>query len=165
MDKTAIYHKTARGTEAIAKRSVPLTPRLRSMLILVDGHRSCAELLKLAQGLGEGGNALEQLVAEGLIEPAARATPAAAPAVDTGPASQPPASGPLPLPQAKRLAVRRLTDLLGPSAEELCIRIEAVHTDQELRAALKRAEGILRQFLGGEKAERFMRDMEAQRPS
>ena len=46
-DKTATYHKTAAGSEAIATRSSALTARLRSMLIMVDGKRTCDELAKI----------------------------------------------------------------------------------------------------------------------
>ena len=39
-NKQAIYHKTPKGTEAIANRQSGLAPRLRSLLIMVDGKRS-----------------------------------------------------------------------------------------------------------------------------
>ena len=39
LDKSATYHKSPKGAEAIATRHGELTPRQRSMLILVNGRR------------------------------------------------------------------------------------------------------------------------------
>lgn len=43
-----MYHKSAKGTEAIATRQHGLTPKLRTMLVLIDGKRSLEDLAKLS---------------------------------------------------------------------------------------------------------------------
>jgi hypothetical protein len=187
LDKTAIYHKSPRGAEAIAKRNATLTPKLRSMLILVDGRRPHAELARLAAGLGDVDWLLEQLEGEGFIEPGApRAGPPTGPAplgaatapaplqVASAPAPLRPPSAPaplaptglnMPLDQAQRFAVRLLTDLLGPTGQDLCVRIEAARSAQEFRAVIRRTETMLREVVGPELAARFVNEVESQRSS
>lgn len=151
-----VYQKTPRASEALARRDPALTPRMRSLLILIDGRRSADELTKLA---GTDTPALlAELSALGMVSGASR-----------GPSSEPaaPTSRPAPLQTAnlaelRRAAVRRLTDLLGPTAEDLCLRIEAARTPEELSAVLRRAEVALRDFSGAQAAERFSREMHAQ---
>ena len=53
MNTHAIYQKSGKGAQAISTRQHGLTPKQRSMLILVDGKRSFEELAKLAAMLGE----------------------------------------------------------------------------------------------------------------
>ena len=168
-DKSLTYHKSARGTEAMATRNAALTPRLRSMLILVDGKRTYAELAKLGQLLGDYDQVLTQLADLGFIEPQAgtqpRPTGAAAPA--TPAASTPgatPAAATVSLADAKRFAVRLLTDMLGPTGEAICIRIEDTRNAQEFMAAIQKAESMLRQIGSAQKAERFAAEMASRRP-
>ena len=68
MDKNTLLVKTDKGRDAMARRAPELGPRLRSMLILVDGKRNAAELDKLGAGLGGGAALLEQLLAQGWTE-------------------------------------------------------------------------------------------------
>lgn len=170
MNKNAIYHKSAKGVEAIATRQHGLGPKQRSMLILVDGKKGFDDLAKLSGMLGDPAQLLEELEAGGFIEPAsggaaAAAMPAASAAVPvTAPsplASVPPV---ISLPDIKRLAVRKLTDAMGPMAEELCLRLESARTPAEFQAAVARAEGILRQVRGPATAAAFVAEIAAQNP-
>ena len=173
-DKTAMYHKSARGAEAIAARSAALSPKQRSMLILINGRRPFAELAQLGQGLGDPELLMTQLAEQGFIE-AASATAGAT----TEPAPLLPAAGPrgaapsprlgptelaVPLPQAKQFAVRRLKDMLGPTADDLCLRIDNARSPQEFRAAIRRTETELREIVGPQLAQQFAADVEKQRP-
>ena len=74
LNKHAIYHKTPKGAEAIANRQSGLAPRLRSLLIMVDGKRSSADLGALT---GECETLLDQLAQDGLIEPVGGVVPVA----------------------------------------------------------------------------------------
>ena len=65
MDKHTLFVKTEKGRDAMARRLPELGPRLRSMLILVDGKRNASELDKLGAALGDGAALLEQLLAHG----------------------------------------------------------------------------------------------------
>ncbi len=164
MGNTAIYHKTAKGQQAIASREHGLGPRQRSMLILIDGKRGFDDLAKL----GDPTQILEQLLADGFIEPVGPpGATAAGPA--TGAAMLPPVAPPRPpatpaqpgaagvsLADAKRIAVRKLTDLIGPNAEELCIRIESAKTAADFLAAVARAQGALQNFGGTDLVNKFL---------
>lgn len=166
-DKTATYHKSAKGSEAIATRSAALTPKMRSMLILVDGKRGFDELARLGQMLGDPAQLLAQLAEQGLIEPPAASPAQAGGAAEATTAPAPLAAAPaatVPLREAQRFAARRLTDLLGPAAEDLCIRIEGTRNAQEFNAAVHKAEAMLRQFGGEKMAAQFAADMATHRP-
>ena len=73
------YVKTEAGRNEIQQRSRHVATALRSTLLLVDGRRSVRELRGLGSGLHAPADALEQLAALGLVEPAGRQTAAAAP--------------------------------------------------------------------------------------
>ena len=152
MDPQAIYRKTGAGVDAIATRHAALNPKQRSLLILVDGRRSVGELATLGAALGDAAELLQALSAQGYIEPLARQATAApaAPAERDG----------LPLAQAKTLAARRLTDLLGPDATDLCLRLEKARTVQEFEAAVRRIEAALGQMVGAQRAAQFVDGLE-----
>ncbi|HEL3182376.1 TPA: hypothetical protein UME25_004556 [Stenotrophomonas maltophilia] len=63
-----LHAKTAAGRQEIEDRSRRLPAALRSILLMVDGHRDDNELRGLFEGLRAPPDALEQLVAQGLIE-------------------------------------------------------------------------------------------------
>ena len=81
------------------------------------------------------------------------------------PASPPTALQALSLAEARRIAVRRLTDLLGPNAQDLCLRIESARTPQEFQVLVKRAEGALRSVGGAPMASSFLQAIEGYRPT
>jgi hypothetical protein len=166
IQKNVAYHKSEKGSEAIATRQHgALTPKLRSMLIMIDGKRSFDELARLSGMAGDTEQLLEQLLEQGLIEPGAVVAPAPAPT--SAPAPLAAASGKQAgtLAEAQRFVVRRLTDILGPNAEELCLRIEATRNAHDLQIAVARAEGILRQYVNSHTAAEFMADAQAHMPA
>lgn len=170
IQKNLVYHKSAKGTEEIATRQHRLSPKLRSMLILVDGKRGYDELARLSQLLGSTDEILGQLLDQGFIEPIASApVPAAATPSATQPATAgaaaAPAAAPISLKEAQRFVSRRLIDLLGPNAEELCLKIEAARTVKDFQAAVVRAEGILRQYKSAHTAAEFAADVQAHMPA
>jgi hypothetical protein len=162
-----VYRKTAKGVAEIETRAHRLAPRVRQMLILVDGRRSDADLRQLiAPGADE---ALHALAADGFIElvgasagpaPApARAAPAAAPSPAPAPAPGPPVDA---APDATRFsaqdrrdAVRMLTDLVGPVGEPLALKIEQARGDDELRKLFELAHQSIRNTRGSFAAAAF----------
>ncbi|RNF81829.1 hypothetical protein [Montanilutibacter psychrotolerans] len=66
-------HKTDAGREEIRKRTLKLPNALRAVLLLVDGQRSVAQLRGVVAGLHGPANALDQLLAAGLIARGANA--------------------------------------------------------------------------------------------
>ena len=154
MDAQAIYRKSEKGTEAIATRGHGVGGKLRMLLILVDGKKSAEELVKLAAGMGESAELLQQLESEGLIEAVAGAAPAK-------PAAAAPPAG-ADLGKARSLATRLLAELLGPLADELAIRLEAAKDMPQFIEAMKRAYSVVREVKGQAAADRFGAEVEAQ---
>ncbi|MFS2005171.1 hypothetical protein ACEN9F_16230 [Duganella sp. CT11-25] len=87
---TSIYDKTVKGREEIATRKYQLAPRLRTLLVLVDGNKPEEELLRNVAGLGLTASAMQELLAQEFIvlatsyaalpEPVAAPAPVAEPA-------------------------------------------------------------------------------------
>lgn len=168
-DKQVIYHKTPKGTEAIANRHSDLAPRLRSLLIMVDGKRTFAELATMAAALGDPGR-LSELETEGLVEPAVAEEKTMPAALEPAGAPQQPAAAAPPqraanLAQAQRFSSHLLEHLLGPMAEPLCIKIEGARDLADFVAVIKRAREIVREIKGSAEAERFVAQIEAQMPA
>ncbi len=91
------------------------------------------------------------------------AGPAAATPTPTGPAEAPAtdAMAPLALAEAKRFVARRLLDALGPTAELLCLKIEAAPTITEVITQARRAHAAVRDIRGVAEADRFGAEVEA----
>lgn len=168
---STIFQKSAKGAQAIATRDHTLSPRQRSLLILVDGKKSLGDLDKLGAATGlQVQDLIAQLLEQQYIEPVQTGAPAAAPATaaateDPGsPAARMEPVKTVPLKEAQRFAVRRLLDLVGPAAEDLCIRIEGTRSSQDFMQLLKRAEALVRSVGGDEKAARFLQEMRSYLP-
>ncbi len=164
VNKQAIYQKTPKGAQAIANRQSGLAPKLRSLLIMVDGKRTQEELTTIATALGDP-ERLAELESEGLVE-------AMAVEEKTMPAALAPAASPAAAPvRAANLAEARLFSshllehMLGPMAEPLCIKIEAARELPDFIAAIKRAREIVREVKGTAEADRFVAEIEAQMPA
>lgn len=168
-DKQVIYQKTQKGTEAIANRHSGLAPRLRSLLIMVDGKRTYAELTAMAAALGDP-QRLSELEAEALVAPAVaeeKTMPAALKPADV-PSKPVAAAAPqraANLAQAQRFSSHLLEHLLGPMAEPLCIKIEGARDLADFVAVIKRSREIVREIKGAAEAERFVAKIEAQMPA
>jgi hypothetical protein len=162
----SIYRKTAQGTAEIETRARRLTPRLRGMLIMVDGRRSDTELAAL---LPHAAEALATLAEQGFIERVAQAAPAApAPAAarraGTAAAAMPapPARAPGPSAVAdadfetrRRAVLRAFNDATGPAGETMAIKMERVTSLDDLRTLLPLAIRLVETVRGRAEAERF----------
>ena len=120
-----IYRKTRKGQTEIETRALKLAPRLRSLLILVDGRRTDDELVHMLPAAGP--QSLAALATEGLIEVIGVTTsvpPVAQREVAPAAPLPAPAAPVRSLEQGKRELVRALTDQVGPMSEALAMRIE-----------------------------------------
>jgi hypothetical protein len=159
---TTVYRKSAKGQLEIETRANRLGPRLRTALILVDGRRSDADLRALIQleadatlvGLLEGGY-IEIVTSQAAAPTPASVAPAAASAATPAAAKPPGAVNAAALADRRRLAVRFLTDNLGPVAEDLALRVEKARTWAELLAALELGRNVLHTARGSATAARF----------
>lgn len=152
-----LFRKTAKGQAEIETRAHRLTPRLRGLLILVDGKRDLAGLAAL---LPQGAEALlQELTTQGFIEAfesaAAPATAAVAKAPAPAPAPAAPASPAADFEKMRREAVRAFTDIAGPAAETVAIRMEKARSADELRPLLAQAAQVLANMRGRAAAEAY----------
>lgn len=183
MDKNTLLTKTEKGRDAMARRLPELVPRMRSLLILVDGKRTVAELEKLGEGLGGGAALLEQLVANGWVGDPDRTTPfqETVPYVDSQPLTTPvtapavaavsapaaapvPAAATLPFPEALRLVVRFINDAVGPMGEQTAMRVESCKSAADLQAQLPRIRDALQNYRGLSMVQRFNDEIVTQLP-
>lgn len=68
MSAAYIYGKTALGVREVTERKIKLPPRLRTMLILVDGHQPALILEEEAKTIGAPPDFFDQLLSMQLIE-------------------------------------------------------------------------------------------------
>jgi hypothetical protein len=167
MDGSLVYSKTPKGVAEIAARSAQLSMTTRRVLIMIDGKRSIDELAVLLRP-GEIDAVITQLESAGLIQRSSASASLDVPTiagrvVDALPNTQgpPPAAGedanPMTLEEAKRRAVRELTERLGPEAETLSLRIEACRTIEDFRERVREAERFVSAALGPAAAGEYLR--------
>lgn len=148
-----LFRKTAKGQAEIETRQHRLAPRLRGLLILVDGKRDLAGLTALVPQQAQA--LLQELTDQGFVEafetaPAPAPAPAAAGAVPAA-ATSPTAD----FEKLRREAVRAFTDVAGPAAETVAIRMEKAKSLEELRPLLAQAAQLLASMRGRGAAEAF----------
>jgi hypothetical protein len=166
MDDRLVYTKTAKGVAEVAARGGTLSLAARRILIMVDGKRSVAELAPLARP-GEIDGLIATLETQGFIQRMQDSTTATPRSLDaptvagievhslgTEPSEE---RTLLTLDEAKRRAVRALTDRLGPDAEIIAMRIEQARTADELRERIKEAERVVAGLLGQAAVGEFLR--------
>lgn len=156
-----LFRKTAKGQTEIETRAHRLTPRLRGLLILVDGKRDEAALAALVPVPQQAEGLLGELVSQGFIEalPEAAAPPAPAkapaPAGAAAPAANLATVSAGDFDAVRRSAVRALNDELGPAAESLAIRIERARSMADLRPLLVQAAQLVANMRGRAAAEAY----------
>lgn len=182
MDKNTLFGKTAAGREALTSRPAGLGPRLRALLIMVDGKRNLAEFEKLTGSLEQATSSLTELMAGGWVEvvgadglpKVVAAVPVEVPAAAPfQPEVSPPvseaapvavAATTLPFSEARRQVVRFINDQLGPMGETLAIRAEGCKTPADLQAALPRIRDGLKSFKGAAVVQQFDEELAERLP-
>jgi hypothetical protein len=72
MAASDVYRKTDLGLAEVKERKHKLNPRVRTMLILIDGTHNEEQLMEEAAAIGASSDFLGQLLAAGLIERVAK---------------------------------------------------------------------------------------------
>ena len=148
-----IYRKTAKGLAEIETRVYRLSPRLRSVLIMIDGKRSDAELLQM---LPQAADALAALVQDDFIAEFARVSatvaPAAPPPAPERTVIRPPQAG---FEAMRKDLLRAFNDRMGPAGEGMAIRLEKARNETEFRALLPSAVQLVPTLHGRDAAEAF----------
>lgn len=132
-----IVAKTDLGHQVIRDRSVPLTPRQRSALILVDGRRTMPELQAAMVVAGISPEDLQRLFELGLIEdqePAATAAKVAAAATAAAASRQHKLRTPQERYSDAHPVATRLTAGLGLRGFRLNLAVEAAGSYEDLVA-------------------------------
>lgn len=150
------YRKTPKGVDEVQTRAHRLPPRARGALILVDGQRTDEELARLIPV--QAAETLAALAEAGFIE-VIGATPAPA-ASATPPTAPPPARQP-DFKLVQREAVRRLVELVGPSADDLAIRMEGARSMDQLRPLLVHARSLISNVRGAQPAADYIAALSA----
>ncbi|HJV74022.1 MAG TPA: hypothetical protein VJ654_07365 [Noviherbaspirillum sp.] len=74
---TTVFDKTEKGREEITTRKYQLAPRLRTLLVMIDGKQSADELLQKVGGLGLNQESIGELLENGFIHVIAAPAPVA----------------------------------------------------------------------------------------
>lgn len=157
--------RTAAGDQAVARHAPELETGARVLLAAIDGKRGVSTLKARFGALLRVEQVLETLASAGFVElPAPPAAPVAAPApVPAAAAATPAPAGAAPtavatldLPTAKRMAVRGLTECLGPTGDVLALQIERCKTAEDFIRLHKLAQDAVRQQRGADGLGRFL---------
>jgi hypothetical protein len=89
---TRIYDKTARGREEIATRKYQVPPKLRTLLVMIDGRHTLGSLLKNFAALGLSEDHVEELLSQQYITLVSGGPEPVAPEPEAPAAPRPPAS-------------------------------------------------------------------------
>jgi hypothetical protein len=127
MNLQAVLKKTGKGVEEIQTRKHKLEQKLRTLLIVVNGKATGADLLKQFEQIGDVRPMLEQLLAGGFIE-------AAAPAEEFR--------------EVRIQLAQALTDALGPAGDSIVMRLEACKSPEEARAFVDTQRPMLEKAVG-----------------
>ena len=154
LDPTAVLRKTESGANAIKQRDRALTPRLRMLLIVVNGSKTVAELLKGMPNPDETRQMLGELLSAGFVELLDLPRPAQAAA--PSPSKAAPGVRDDDLKAIARRATRLLDDLLGPDSESLCLQIERCTSAAQLNAKLIEISRIVAAMRSEKKGAEFL---------
>lgn len=156
MDLNAVYKKTQKGLEEMAQRTV-LGMRERTLLVMVDGKTSAADLLARAQHMPDPPALLGKLIDGGFIAPdaAASAPAAAAAATAASPSDQ------ILVQQLKHYAEHFLDQVLGPDADMLSEAVDRCKTLPELRVRMEKTRDAIEGMGKRRKAEEFWAHVQA----
>ncbi len=142
--------KTEAGQRVLKDRSVPLTPRQRSVFILIDGQRSMNEVLTASAAMGVADEDIERLFELGLIAdvvPQLSAQEAAAESAKEESIREHKARSPMQRYQDAYPIATRLTAGLGLRGFRLNLAVEAAGNYEQLLAIAPR----IKEAVGAEK--------------
>lgn len=147
MDKTGIYSKTRRGLQEISDRALKLPPKLRQLLIMVDGESDVATLVERFEAMDNVAGHLSALEQLGLIEAkAGTSTPASPAAVGTADSD---------IEGIRRDISHLLLDSLGPNAEMLALKVEESRSREELVRHCEACRAVVQDMLGKARGDAF----------
>ena len=180
MKPASYYARTEKGAAEVAQRSQAIPARARSLLLMIDGKLTGAQLLEKLAAFPNSGELLQLLETEGYIGPvdgggAAVSAPAAAPAstasVTAAPAAASPAvaspgtgsvSG---IGAAKRFMIRSLHEIFGPDADSLTGKVDLAQTTEDLRKLAEKHRELMASMGSRRKADAYWQGIEELLPA
>lgn len=161
MELNAVYKKTQKGLEEMAQRTV-LGMRERTLLVMVDGKTTAADLLARAHHMPDPQGLLAKLIDGGFIavDTSVAAAPSAAPAA-TGAASTAAPTEQRLMQELMRYAEHFLDEVLGPQADVLAEAIDKCKTLPELRVRLEKTRDAIAGMGKRRRSEEFWANVEA----
>lgn len=148
----SVLRKTESGVDAIKLRDRTLTPKLRMMLIVVDGSKTVAQLVQPMPDPIETRQVLAALLSLGYVCQLDLPKVTPLPVLATAPRDTPDPS----LKAAIRRTTRLLEDLLGPTCEPLCLQLEKCSSFDQFTAKVHDLRRIVAAMRSEKKAEEFL---------
>jgi hypothetical protein len=167
MKSGSLYARTDKGAAEVAQRSQAIPARARSLLLMIDGKATGAQLLEKFAAYPNSAEFLQLLEDGGYIAPLQGGAPpsASAPAaVATAPVQGAPAGAPTPAPAAagaggigaaKRFMVRTLHEVFGPDADSLTGKVDQAQTAADLRQLAEKHRDLIASMGSRRKAEAY----------
>lgn len=159
LEWTSVLRKTESGIDAIKVRDHALTPKQRMLLIMVDGVKTVAQLLKGAPKPDEDHAVYAELLTNGYVseldipKPVELPEPAAAPQpVVARPVSN---ASDASLTAGVRRATHALEDLLGPDCTHFCLQLEKCRSLEEFTAKVNELRDVVASVRSAKKADEF----------
>ena len=132
MNPQARFAKTEKGREEIRDRRYALQPRLRTLLVMIDGSKTADELVQAAKRLGGGPEVLQELLKEGFIdESGGDGAPAPAAAAAATEADREKL-------YAAKAAMRRYIKMASVETRALSELVDQVRTPEQLASAMRK---------------------------
>lgn len=151
-----VPRRTPAGDEAVARHAPELDTGARVVLAAVDGKRSVAVLKARFGALMQVEAVLERLLRGGYLELPAATVAATATAPAATPANAAPVAPAFDLAVARRMAVRALTETLGPGGDMLALQVERSKSHAEFATLHAKALGLVRAQRGDEAVAAFL---------
>jgi hypothetical protein len=176
MKPASYYARTEKGAAEVAQRSQAIPARARSLLLMIDGKSTGAQLLEKLAAFPNSGELLQLLEAEGYIGPvdgggAAESAPAAVPSAApvsvaaTPAATSPGTAGSAGIGAAKRFMIRSLHEIFGPDADSLTGKVDLAQTTEDLRKLAEKHRELMASMGSRRKADAYWQGIEELLPA
>jgi len=169
MKSASYYARTEKGAAEVAQRSQAIPARARSLLLMIDGKSTGAQLLEKLAAFPNSGELLQLLETEGYIGPVGGAasgsapTPApvaAGPMPTTPPAASPGTGSGSGVGAAKRFMIRSLHEIFGPDADSLTGKVDLAQTPDDLRKLAEKHRELMASMGSRRKADAYWQGIE-----
>lgn len=157
MNPNDVVDKTEAGQAELRTRAAGLAQRLRTLLIMVDGARTVAQLQSAAAQVGAPADALDQLLQAGLVAvrsaAPARSSSASRAAANVAPPAPATAEASDRLRMARQYINDTIVDAVGVRAVFFTLKVERCYSADDLEALLPEFERLLSKARGASEAQ------------